>query len=66
MSEKTTAQEMMDKLSYSKKNVFEVSGSEKIKAIFEYAEKYSEYICHTVRILSCWACLLFYSNGGNV
>ena len=44
MSEKTTAQEMMDKLSYSKKNVFEVSDSEKIKAIFEYAEKYKTFM----------------------
>ncbi len=35
---------MYEKLSYSKKNVFEEASSEKIKAIFDYAEGYKSYL----------------------
>ena len=42
--EKTKAQEMLDKLSYKKKNVFEESSAEEIKEIFEYAKGYMHYL----------------------
>ena len=35
MSEKTMGKEMLEKLSYKKKNVFEEANSEKIKAIYD-------------------------------
>ena len=44
MSEKSYGQEMMEKLSYTKKNVFEEADTEKIKAIFDYAEGYKKYL----------------------
>ena len=37
MSEKNNAQEMLDKLSYSKKNIFETASADKIKSIFDDA-----------------------------
>jgi hypothetical protein len=42
MSEKTVGQEMFEKLSYKKKNVFEESSSEKIKAIYDYNVGYAK------------------------
>ena len=44
MSEKTTGQEMLDKLSYKKKNIYEESGAEKIKAIYDYSVGYMKYL----------------------
>ena len=44
MSEKSTGKEMLEKLSYSKKSVFEVADSEKIKAIYEYSKGYMDYL----------------------
>ncbi|MBE6635097.1 MAG: aminopeptidase [Ruminococcaceae bacterium] len=44
MSEKTMGKEMMDKLAYKKKNVFEEADAEKIKAIYDYAEGYMAYL----------------------
>ena len=44
MSEKTIGQEMLDKLSYKKKNIYEEATPEKIKAIFDYAEGYKAYL----------------------
>ena len=44
MSEKTIGQEMLDKLSYKKKNVYEEATPEKIKAIYDYAEGYKSYL----------------------
>lgn len=44
MSEKTMGKEMMDKLAYKKKNVFEEADSNKIKAIYDYAEGYMAYL----------------------
>ncbi len=44
MSEKTIGKEMMDKLAYKKKNIFEEADSEKIKAIYDYAEGYMAYL----------------------
>ena len=44
MSEKTVGQEMLEKLSYKKKNVFEESSSEKIKAIYDYSVGYMKYL----------------------
>ena len=36
--EKKNAKEMFDTLSYKKKNVFEESSAEEIKAIYEYSK----------------------------
>ena len=44
MSEKTIGKKMLEELSYSKKNVFEVASSDKIKAIYDYADGYMEYL----------------------
>ena len=40
MSEKTTGQEMLDKLSYKKKNIYEEASAEKIKAIYDIGETF--------------------------
>ena len=42
--EKKNAQELLDKLSYKKKNVFEESSPEEIKAIYDYAKGYMSYL----------------------
>ena len=44
MSDKTVGQEMLQKLSYTKKNVFENSSAEKIKDIYEYSKGYKKYL----------------------
>lgn len=44
MSEKSVGKKMLEKLSYSKKNVFECSSSEKIKEIYDYAKGYMNYL----------------------
>ena len=44
MSEKTVGQQMLDKLSYKKKNIYEEASSEKIKAIFDYSKGYMKYL----------------------
>ena len=44
MSEKTIGQEMLDKLSYKKKNIFEEATPDKVKAIYDYAEGYKNYL----------------------
>jgi len=44
MSEKSIGQEMLEKLSYKKKNVFEEATPDKVKAIYDYAEGYSKYL----------------------
>ena len=44
MSEKTLGQEMLDKLSYSRKNIFEASSPEKIAQIFEYSKGYMKFL----------------------
>ena len=44
MSEKTIGQEMLDKLSYKKKNIYEEATPEKVKAIYDYAEGYKQYL----------------------
>ena len=44
MSEKTVGQEMLDKLSYKKKNIYEAATPEKIQSIFEYAKGYMKYL----------------------
>ena len=44
MSEKTTGQEMLDKLSYKKKNIYEEASAEKIKAIYDYSVGYMKYL----------------------
>ena len=44
MSEKTIGQEMLEKLSYRKKNIYEEATPEKIKAIYDYAEGYKSYL----------------------
>ena len=44
MSEKTIGQEMFDKLSYKRRNVYEEATPEKIKAIFDYNEGYKTYL----------------------
>ena len=42
--EKKNAQELLDKLSYKKKNVFEASSAEEIKAMYDYAKGYMQYL----------------------
>ena len=44
MSEKTIGQEMLEKLSYKKKNIYEEATPEKVKAIYDYAEGYKSYL----------------------
>ena len=44
MSEKTIGQEMLEKLSYRKKNIYEEATPDKIKAIYDYAEGYKTYL----------------------
>ena len=44
MSEKTIGQEMLDKLSYKRKNVYEEATPEKIKAIYDYSEGYKKFL----------------------
>ncbi|MBQ8321935.1 MAG: aminopeptidase [Clostridia bacterium] len=44
MSEKSVGQQMFDKLSYKKKNIYEEASSEKIKAIFDYSKGYMKYL----------------------
>ena len=44
MSEKSNGQKMLEALSYSKKNVFEEASTEKIKAIYDYAVGYMNYL----------------------
>ena len=54
MSEKTIGKEMLEKLAYKKKNVFEESDAEKIKAIYAYSDGYMEYIdFRTLGLLFC-------------
>ena len=43
-NEKNVGKEMLEKLSYKKKNIFEEASSEKIKEIFDYAEGYKAYL----------------------
>ena len=42
--EKKNAQEMLNSLSYKKKNVFEEASAEEIKAIFEYSKGYMQFL----------------------
>ncbi len=44
MAEKTVGKEIYEKLSYSKKNVFECASSDKVKEIFDYAKGYMNYL----------------------
>ena len=44
MSEKSIGQQMLDKLSYKKKNVFEEASAEKLAAIFDYAKGYMKFL----------------------
>jgi len=44
MSEKTKGQEMLEKLSYKRKNVFEEASTEQIKAIYDYSVGYMKYL----------------------
>ena len=44
MSEKTVGQEMLEALSYKKKNIYEEATPEKISAIMEYAKGYAKYL----------------------
>lgn len=44
MAEKNAAQEMLDKLSYKKKNVFEEATPEQIKDIYDYSVGYMKYL----------------------
>ncbi len=44
MSEKTRGQEMLEILSYSKKNVFEEADGERVKEILDYSEGYKAFL----------------------
>ena len=44
MSKKSVGQEMLEKLSYKKQNIFEVSSADKIKKIYDYSKGYMKYL----------------------
>jgi predicted flavoprotein YhiN len=44
MSDKTLGQEMYEKLSYTKKNIFEEASAEKVTKIFDYSVGYMQYL----------------------
>ncbi len=44
MSEKTIGQEMLEKLSYKRKNIFEEATPEKVKAIYDYSVGYMSFL----------------------
>ncbi len=44
MKEQSKGQEMLDALSYKKKNVYEEADAEKIRCIYEYAEGYKAFL----------------------
>ena len=44
MSKKSIGSEMLEQLSYTKKNVFEEASSEKIKEIYDYSVGYMDYL----------------------
>ena len=44
MSEKTVGQEMLEKLSYKKKNIYETATPEKIQSIYDYAKGYMKFL----------------------
>lgn len=44
MSENSVGKEMLEKLAYKKKNVFEESDAERIKAIYDYCDGYMKYL----------------------
>ena len=44
MAEKTQGQEMLEKLSYKRKNVFEEASSEKISRIYDYSVGYKKFL----------------------
>ena len=44
MSEALTGKEIFDKLSYTKKNVYEVASADEVKAIYDYAKGYMHYL----------------------
>ena len=44
MSEKSIGQQMLEELTYKKKNVFEEASPEKIKAIYDYSVGYAKYL----------------------
>ena len=44
MSEKTVGQEMLEKLSYKRKNIFEEASAEKIAKIYDYSKGYMKFL----------------------
>ncbi len=44
MSEKTVGQEMLEKLSYTRKNIFEEASAEKVTKIYDYSVGYMQYL----------------------
>ena len=44
MSEKTSGKEMMEMLSYKKQNIYEKATPEEVKAIYDYADGYMQYL----------------------
>lgn len=44
MSEKSKGQELLEALTYKKKNIFEEASAEKVKAIFDYCEGYKVFL----------------------
>ena len=65
MSEKSIGQEMMEKLSYKKKNIFEEATPEKIQKIFDYSKGYMKFLddAKTEREATKTAIALAESNG---
>jgi hypothetical protein len=44
MSDKSVGKDMLEALSYKKKNIFEDASSEKVKSIYEYADGYMKFL----------------------
>ncbi len=44
MEEKITGQEMLDRLSYQKKNVFDEASADEVRAIYDYSVGYMKYL----------------------
>ena len=44
MAEKSIGKEIYEKLSYSKKNIYECASSDKVKRIFDYSKGYMKYL----------------------
>lgn len=60
MAEKSLGQEMLEKLSYKKRNVYEEASADRIKTIYDYSSEYMKYLdaAKTEREAVCTSILL--------